>query len=118
MSGGARKLNLTGRLLNQTNRQLCVTLFQIINATQDVSPSPVNPSRSLSVLLTLRRSPRGGPRAGRARRGRSPMPSTSTMGQVPVGELLPGPGATEDQLQGGEALLQHRPAGLQVPEED
>ena len=50
------------------------------------------------------------------------MPSTYTMGQVPVGELLPVTGATEDQLQGGEALPQHRKAGFQVrpqvPEED
>ena len=50
------------------------------------------------------------------------MSSTYTMGQVPVGELMPVPGAIEDQLQGGEALPQHRPAGLQVlpqvPEED
>ena len=101
------------------NKQTIVLLcFRLSMQLEDASPSPVNISRSLALLLTLRRSPRGGPRARRARRGRSPMPSTSTMGQVPVGELLPGPGATEDQLQGGEALLQHRPAGLQVPEED
>ncbi len=36
------------------------------------------------------------------------------MGQVPVGVLLPVPGAVEDQLKGGATVSQHCPAGVQV----
>ncbi len=36
------------------------------------------------------------------------------MGEVPLGVLLPVPGAAEDQLKGGATVSQHCPAGVQV----
>jgi hypothetical protein len=36
------------------------------------------------------------------------------LGEVPVGVLLPVPGAIEDQLAGGATVSQHCPAGVQV----